>query len=308
MFAFSLLPSPSKASFKIKLSFQECVFSKPIEHPTPLVSMGCVPYHRLILLVYLFFAVVLAQNCTRNGAVRAGTIFKNCYDATYGLIRRGLADDIASYHLREALSDIKRYAKTTVMLSPSLYDTCIPQDVYGRTFSVRWTTIFTETSLDDMLLSISDVFNNANTSASSPPTPRASQLKDKAEHWERIKGELLKAPHEVDMWNFYFPQTVKHFYDERHEAVCAEWRKHSSSETTFADKGLENILKMAVKLISVGCDVNKSWQLLRHYTALVHLGIRCDHKEGADLKVPNTFMGAYNAAAMQIMEDARRLL
>jgi len=265
-------------------------------------------HSRFILLALYLCVVVNSQECTVKEALRAGDIFQKSFEATYDLIRRGFSDDIASYHLRIALFDLMFYAEITKLVDTPLSEICVPQHIYGQTFSVRWTTVSTEKSLDDMLLSISDVFYNSKNASLPLPTPEAYQINDKMRHWKIIEDELRKVSGKVNPWTFKFPQTVIHFLDKKNEAACAEWRKHSYFETkTSADKGLHNLLKMVVNLISAGCDENKAWQLIRHYTALVHLGIRCERKEGSNLKVPDTFMASYNEAAILIMEDARML-
>lgn len=75
-----------------------------------------------------------------------------CYNATFDLIRRGLSDDIASGHMRTALSELVKYATVNAGKNVSvvpLGSVCIPVERYSSIFTVRWSTVYTESEIDD---------------------------------------------------------------------------------------------------------------------------------------------------------------
>lgn len=82
----------------------------------------------------------------------AYTIMNLCYNATYNLIRKGLSNDIATGHLRTAMSELVRWATTTGKKNASLVplgSVCIPVELYSTIFTVRWSTVYSESDLDD---------------------------------------------------------------------------------------------------------------------------------------------------------------
>lgn len=240
----------------------------------------------------------------------ANDIFSKCFQATYKLIRRGLPDDTATAHLRNTVHDLAMFAINSGADSYSkpLGKVCIPPEKYGTTFTVRWTAVVTESSLDDMLMTISNSFYHVTKDPTKLPKLSRKQYREQIKYWNQFEKELKKPIVDIDYSKIMLPPTARHAFDEKEEQACTEWHKYSGSkQKTPADEGISNVLYMAVSLMRAGCDPNGAWQLVRHYTALVFLGIRCDHVERHDLKVPNYFTNAYYVAARRLMVKAQSL-
>ncbi len=203
------------------------------------------------------------QECTTG--LKACEIVQKCYEATYDLIRRGYADDIASMHLQTAVTDIIRHISST-NTTLDFGSACIPTEFFGQVFTVKWTTTLTEATLDDMLLSISNSFYDATKVDKRLPELTTKQAQEKDAHWAAIAEELKKPFVELNKSRFTFPSTAHHAHDEKYDVVCTEWYKQETDgiSSTPAAKGLRKILKMVVQLILVGCDPNGSWQILRY--------------------------------------------
>lgn len=243
--------------------------------------------------------------CGSKGGVHAYHVFQKCYDATFELIRRGFAHDIATTHFQKALFEVSNSTKDSVK-SSRFASVCIPPEVYGRIFTVRWTTVLTETALNDMLLSISNSFFNPREDAVKVYSGSWKQRLEKYMYWWLIRRQLWKPYNSIDPKNFKFPPTIRHVQDPEYKQVCAEWKLHFVQPTTSAIAGLQQVLKIVVNLLKVGCDPNGSWQILRHYSALVYVGIRCQRKEKEELDVPDQYFEDYSVAAMALMNDAQK--
>lgn len=248
-----------------------------------------------------------STNCTSG--LPARLIFNNCYHSTYDLIRRGLADDIATAHVRSAVRDFVHYAKSTTGSGDTvrLGEVCIPVEHYSSKFTVRWTSVYTESELDDMLMTISNSFYHVSKDAAALPAPSAAQASERDSIWNLFQTELSKPLPQITYANIRFPSTALHAHDGMHDKACIEWKRFSttSQKSTPADAGLRRVLRTAVALTRAGCDAAGSWQLVRHYTALVHLGIRCVRAEGGALRVPDIFLNMYKAAAIRLLKGAK---
>ncbi len=264
---------------------------------------------RLIqLALHIIVIGILAHkvNATCPSGLYALTIIERCYNATYDLIRKGLADDIASGHLRSAIKDLVKFStgigkdKKVDKLST----VCVPAEFYSSLFSVRWTVIYTEAALDDMLMSISNSYYKVNRASGLLPTLVQSQIDELDSKWASIVAELDKPMHDMNLTNVQYPASIRHAFDEKFAEACSEWNKHASSTSKTATDGLRRMLYMAVQLIATGCDPNSSWQLVRHYVGLVSLGIRCMKVEGSALMIPDKFMQDYVRASLRIMNTA----
>lgn len=240
--------------------------------------------------------------------IPALTILKLCYSSTYALIRRGLGNDIVSGHIHVAIRELIKFARASGQdwSQVSLQNICIPVELYSTIFTVQWTMVFTESVLSDMLMSISNSVFAISNSANVPPAPTAEQEFERESHWNSIEGELKKPMQVINFSKISYPLTSKHSHDPKHSTACAMWNKHktASTKTVLAEKGLRQVLLIVIRLLEIGCDSNRSWQLIRHYTALVHLGIRCERVEGLNLLVPDKFLRDYWAASIRIMKSA----
>jgi len=254
------------------------------------------------------FEPFVRQVTTCTDGLKASVLLDKCFNSTYTLIRKGLADDVATGHFRAAIMSLKKFAigigseSNTVALK----DVCIPADFYSITFSVRWTTVYTESVLDDMLMSISNSFYDVRNQSQVLPELTAFQLAQKDQQRAILFGEIAKPISTMNVSLIALPKSVDHSYDEKNAKACTEWRKNTMDEKRTAKEGLRKLLYMVVQLIATGCDPNRSWQIIRHYSALVSLGIRCDKKEGEQLLVPDDYMVDYISAAMRLSNEAER--
>jgi len=245
---------------------------------------------------------------TCTDGLTAFVVLEKCFDATYTLIRKGLADDVATGHFQAAITDLKKFAvgigkdKTV----DKLKDVCIPADFYSRTFSVRWTTVYTESILDDMLMSISNSYYDVRNNSHKLPEITAQQHAQRDAHRNVLSTELDKPLDTMNVSLITLPKSIHHAYDEKNLKACIEWKKFTFAEKRTAKDGLRKLMYMVVQLIATGCDPNRSWQLIRHYSALVSLGIRCLKQEGDQLLIPDDFMKDYLAAAMRLSNEARK--
>lgn len=269
--------------------------------------------HRITLLA-LLLAISSSSTHVSVGRCISGlpavSVLELCYSSTYVLIRQGLADDLATGHLHLAIREFVSYAKLLGKDARfvSLVNVCIPTELYSASFTVQWSTVSTEALLSDMLMSISNSFyrvSEKNSNGNLPPIS-SEQDRERIMHWGMIETELRKPMSEINYGLIRYPVSARHAHDENRAAACNMWHKHVANATTRepAEEGVKKILRIVIGLISVGCDEGKSWQLLRHYTALVHLGIRCELVEGAELLVPDSFKNDYRRAALRLMKDA----
>lgn len=260
------------------------------------------------LAITILVLLINTQNVvsTCQTGLTSITIIERCYNATYDLIRKGLADDVAAGHLRSIMKDLVKFSVgigKDKKVEP-LKNVCIPSEFYSTVFSVRWTATYTEAALDDMLMSISNSYYKVNREETNLPTLLQTQIDERDTKWNQIVAELEKPMHEMNLTNIQYPASTRHAYDEKFAEVCEEWNKHSSSSSRTATDGLRRMLYMVVQLIAMGCEPNSSWQLIRHYVGLVSLGIRCKKTEGDLLMVPDKFMNDYYRASLRIMNTA----
>lgn len=216
-------------------------------------------------MVLLCLLVTSVQGVTCATGLKVSDIVQKCYEATYDLIRRGYADDIATNHLQTAVADIVRHVSTS-NVNIDFGSACMPTAFLGQVFTVKWTTVYTEATLDDMLLSISNSFFDATKVDKPLPSLTTQQQLEKTAHWNAIVTELNKPCTELNNSQFSYPATVNHAHDEKYDLACTEWYKQEQDgiSSTPASQGLRKILKLVVQLIMVGCDPNGSWQILRY--------------------------------------------
>eukprot|EP00171_Calliarthron_tuberculosum_P020540 IDg20540t1 len=150
----------------------------------------------------------LPTNCSTG--LQAWMIFRNCYHSTYDLIRRGLAHDIAAAHVRSAVRDFAHYALSSTLNAASvgLGDVCIPVEQYSSKFTVRWTSVYTESELDDMLMTISNSFYHVSKDTSALPAPSAAQESERTALWNLFRAELQHPPRKINYNNIRFPPTA----------------------------------------------------------------------------------------------------
>ncbi len=257
-------------------------------------------------IAFAYSRVANYNSCVKG--LRASLIFELCYNATYDLIRRGVSQDTAAVHVSSVVREFIKYAKEEGKNTAidTVGDLCIPVEKYSPLFTVRWTTVFTEEELDDMLMTIGNSFYSvANIDVPLPElTPALEQ--DRLKVWTKFLEQLQQPMNQINYTSITFPMTARHSFDWRKDSACAEWHRFSQHPTsTSAVTGLRRVLKMAVELVNMGSDPNAAWQLVRHYTALVHLGIRCLKTEGSELQVPNAFQRTYGRAAIKLLKQAQ---
>lgn len=154
-------------------------------------------------------------------------------------------------------------------------------------------------------MSISNAFYHVNGTQTLPPlTP--TQESDRITWLSALETQLSVPMASIDYSNIRVPATVTSAHDPKRTQSCAEWQKYSSyPKKTAATVGTRRQLKLCVDLIRLGCDAAGVWQILRHYTALVHLGIRCERAEGASLMVPDYFENQYSRAVLRLLYGAQ---
>lgn len=288
--------------------------------------MGRQTLLALSLLLYLFVSIATAGRLTSAGylpnlyarssttgcssGLRASVIFELCYNATYDLIRRGVAQDTVMVHVSSVMREIIKFGKelnTTNLDVDTVGSLCVPVEKYSPLFTVRWTTVFTEEELDDMLMTIGNSFYSVSNIDVALPPLNATLEADRTAKWLQFKSQLNVPINQMDYKQLVFPRTALHAYDWKHANACSEWNRFTQYPTSStAEMGLRKVLKVAVELVIMGVDPSSAWQLVRHYTALVHLGIRCLKLEGPSLMVPNFFDRTYSLAAVKLLSKASK--
>ena len=268
--------------------------------PTPTPSLSATPY------------VTLSPSQTPptpscSDGLPAKVIFENCYNKTYVLVRRGFPSGIAEKHMRKAVRQIVQYISTIKdPSSTTLSDECIPVSTYSSIFTVKWTLTISEEELDDMLLTVLKGVYYLETPTQVLPEASADQKKEKDDKWAEFYSQMLVPINQVNYSAIGVPSSVKHLYDSSGSRPCTEfWKFATGSDYVSATIGIKRVLKRALDLTLMGCDQVGSWQIVCHYTAYIHLGIRCNRVESENLVVADVFNSTYNKASLRLLKQAR---
>jgi len=148
----------------------------------------------------------------REQGLRLYSLLVNCFEATSELIRLGFDNEIASAHYQAVVTEISR-VMNYVHSNEVFISQCIPQAIYSRIFSEHWTTLLSESALQDMILSSKEGFLTEESRGYKLKSLPYNLYLKRRKDWYNFYRGLDKKFKSVSLEDFKFPATIENWID-----------------------------------------------------------------------------------------------